>query len=168
MQGWSSQWELFMAVLAAMVHDSSVKLKVSAEGFKYLLSLKSFWQRLFKRLESSIEPLWFLQVFFQTPVMLFSSPLWPQHAACYYHFWHEEGGGTKVDAAWCDGCFPGATDTPSKWIESVCTGRLGDATWTWSHKYGERGKVFVEPRCLMKSVTTNLKFDYIFVWYCGF
>lgn len=73
MQGCSSQWELFMAVLAAMVHNSSVKFKVSAEGFKYLPSLKSFCQRLFKSLASSIEPLWFLQVSFKTPVALFSS-----------------------------------------------------------------------------------------------
>lgn len=98
---------------------------------------------------------------------LFYSPLWP-HTACYYPSWHEKEGGAKVDAAWCDSCFPGATDTWSKWIESVCTGRLGDMTWTWSHKYGEQRKVCVEPRCLMKSVSTNLKFASIFVWYCGF
>lgn len=128
LQGCSSQRELFMAV--AMVHDSSVKFKVSAEGFKYLSSLKSFWQRLFKRLSSSIESLWFLQVSFKTPVVLFSSRLWPQHTACYYHFWHAEGRGAKVDAAWCDSCFPGATDTLSKCIESVCMGWLGDMAWT--------------------------------------
>lgn len=168
MQGCSSQRELFMAVLAAMGHNSSVKFKVSAEGFKYLPSLKSFWQRLFKRLASSIKPLWFLQVSFKTPVVLFSSLLWLQHTACYYHSWHEEGGGAKVDAAWCDSCFPGATDTPLKWIESVCLGQLGDMTWTSSHKYRERGKVCVEPRCSMKSVSANLRFAYIFVWYCGF
>lgn len=62
----------------------------------------------------------------------------------------------KVDAAGCDCCLPGATDTLLKWIESVCAGRFGDMTWTWSYicKRGESDSV--ELKSSMKSESTKL------------
>lgn len=55
---WSSQWQFSMALLAASVYNSSVKINSLQRVFKYLVSLfqlLSVWKKFFKRLASNIE-----------------------------------------------------------------------------------------------------------------